>query len=159
MYRTYRPKEVVFNYAGATLEGWEDITVSRNMEQARQVQGIWGKPTKISNYANTSATVRVTVSYGSETNKILAMLVELDRQMRGGVKFNLFLRDMAGDGIVFESSEAYLEGMAEESWTGSAGSKTWTFLCDTSKWDLTSESTSTDSLVEQFLSLLDRSED
>ena len=75
--------------------------------------------------------------------------------MKGGVKFNLYLKDMAGDGIVFESSEAYLEGMAEESWTGTAGSKTWTFLCDTSKWDLTSADTSSDSLVDQFLTLFE----
>lgn len=154
MERTYRPKEVVFNYAGATLEGWEDITVSRNMEQARQVQGIFGKATKVSNYANTTATVKVTVSYGSVTNKILTMLVDLDRQMRGGVKFNLLLKDVSGDGIVFESSEAYLEGMAEENWTGTAGSRTWTFLCDSSKWDDTAEVSSKDSLVSQFLNLI-----
>ena len=154
MYRTYNPRQVIFIYGGGILEGWENITVKRNVPQAKQVQGIWGKTTKVSNYQNTSATVEITVSYGSETNRIFTELVELDRERKGGVKLTLSLKDAEGDGVEFTSPDAYLEGMPEESWSGTAGSKTWRFFCDSSSWRLSSEAKSTDSLADTILSAL-----
>lgn len=154
MHRTYNPKQVILTYAGANLEGWESITVKRNSPQSKQIPGIWGKSTKITNYQDTSATLDITVAYGSETNKIFAMLVELDAEMQGGVKLNILLKDAQGDGIQFSSADAYLEGMPEEGWSGSAGSKTWKILCDTSDWRLSSDPTSDDSLIDKVLSLL-----
>ena len=152
MFRTYKPKDVILQCAGGKIEGWEDISISMNSEQARQVKGIFGKYSKVSNHADTAATIRVTVSYGSETNKVFTLLAELDRKYFGGTRFNVLMKDSSGDGVVFESSEAYLQGMPEESWSGSAGSKTWVILCDSSKWTLSGESTPTESIVDDILS-------
>lgn len=154
MHRTYNPKEVVMYVGDGQVEGWDSIVIRRNVPQARQVQGIWGKPVKISNYQNTSCTLEITLAYGSETNTLFTQFVELDLRYQGGIKLNVTLRDLQGDGLVFTSNTAYMEGMPEESFSSSSGTKVWRIFCDTSDWRISTDKTSDEPLTEIVLSAL-----
>jgi len=129
--KTYAPDEVFLTFGGATVEGWESITVRRSSSEFKTVKGIRGKNTRISD-PNTHSTIEIACHQTSMTNQILTRVVELDVNTQG-VRLEVSLKDSSG-WEVFSSEEAYVLRSADRGYRVDMGTRLWTIECLNSRW-------------------------
>ena len=125
---TYAPSEVVLTFAGQKVEGWTSINITRNAQMARQIRGIRGKHTKVTNRKDTSCTITLTCDQTSETNTLLSRILEVEKQY-GTVRLEIMLKDTGG-GSVFKTNEAYLGGYPSITYSAGLEGREWIIYCD-----------------------------
>lgn len=127
---TYTPAHVTLTFAGHVVEGWENITVRRNVQGFRHIQGIRGSGTRV-RVKDSSAQLQIEVVQTSNTNTILSQIHQLDLSQGTG-RLELMLRDPDGD-YVFQSNTGYVAGYPESGFSGDIQTRTWTINCQSSQ--------------------------
>lgn len=130
--KTYSPRDVTLAFSGYVLTGWNTITISRNTNAYTPIRGIRGKNTRVRN-ADTSATISFSCLQTSEANDILSSIHSIDIAT-GSARIELTLKDSSGTSI-FSSTEAFIQGFPEATFSGEFSYRVWTINC------LTTEST------------------
>lgn len=128
--QTYSPSMVVLTFGGYTAQGWDSITIDRDLPSFRQINGIRGKNTRV-RVSNTSATITLRVPHTSQLNSIFNEIVRLDEQY-GTARINLMIKDLLGTEI-FKTEDAYIERPASVSFDSDVGDREWILRCMTSE--------------------------
>ena len=129
--RTYAPENVFLTFGGAVVEGWNSMTVTRQVPVFRSVKGIRGKNTRVRD-TNSASTIEIICDATSMTNQIFQMIVEADT-VSGAGRIELTLTDNSGF-EVFYSGEAFITGPAERGYGSEVGDRKWTIECLNSRW-------------------------
>lgn len=124
---TYSPKDVSFIIGGYALTGWGSITISRNSQVYTQVKGIRGKNTRYRN-TDTSATITVSILQTEDANDILSSIVDADYTFGTG-RIAITIKDGSGKTLI-SSSEAFISGYPETTFSGGFEYRNWTILCN-----------------------------
>ncbi|MNY49372.1 hypothetical protein D3C86_1847880 [compost metagenome] len=96
------------------------------------VRGIRGKNTRVRN-SDTSATISFSCLQTSEANDVMSQIHAIDIAT-GSARIELTLKDSSGTSI-FSSTEAYVVGYPESTFSGDFSYRVWSINC------LTTEST------------------
>lgn len=128
---TYAPDEVYLTFGGYIVEGWNSITLSKQVPTFTTIQGVRGKNTRVRN-KNSHSNITVSCDMTSEVNAILSSIVSIDRST-GGACLNLSLIDGSGQ-EVFSSNEAYVQDDADRTYDNTISERVWTIECLTSRW-------------------------
>ena len=131
--REYSPSEVVMTFGGYRVEGWERIVIKRIHPSFRFVAGIRGQNTRVS-LGNSAAEVEVILTQTSPTNSVFAQIVALDEQYGTG-RIELTIKDVLS-GEKFQSTQAYLESPAEQSFSSDISERSWKLVCLSSNSDM-----------------------
>lgn len=127
---TYVPSLVTMLINGYQIEGWNSISIQKNVENFKQVRGIRGKNTRIRN-KDTSAVITVTCPQTEYVNEVLSRAVEVD-MLTGNARLEITLKDGAG-ATVFSTTTAYVAGWSDVSYGTSLSDNSWKIFCDESK--------------------------
>lgn len=123
---TYSPEAVILTLGGASLTGWNSISISRDSAQFNVIKGIRGKHTRVRSYDN-SATIVIDLPMSSEWNYIFSQIVTQDVNSTTG-RCEILLKDTSGNSI-FKTSEAYVTRYADVTFDVSISSRVWTIQC------------------------------
>lgn len=126
---TYTPEHITLTIAGYRVDGWENISVSRNAQSFRHIPGIRGSGTRVRN-RDSSAVITLEVVQTSNTNTILSQIHQLDLSQGTG-RLELMLRDADGD-YVFQSNTGYVAGYPESGFSADIQTRVWTINCQSS---------------------------
>lgn len=147
--REYSPSDVIMTFGGARVEGWERISVKRLLPSFQMVSGIRGVNGR-KRLNNTSAEIDIVLSQTSPTNTIFSQIVEVD-EMYGTARIEVTLKDVLS-GEKFQSTEAFLERPADQSFSSDVSERTWKMICLSSKSTMGSGG-ALGSLVDRAVSL------
>lgn len=143
---TYSPEYVDLVIGGYKVIGWNTISVQRNSRMFTTVNGIRGKNTRTKN-TDTSATISISITRTSPVNSVFSEVVRQDELYCTG-RLQILLRDRLGTSVV-SSSEAYLDGYADDSFTSELNDRVWTINClSTDTWNIGGSEQSQESLFQ-----------
>jgi hypothetical protein len=125
---TYSPSDVKLVISGYTLTGWDKITIARSSQVFRPIRGIRGKHARAETL-DSSANLAISLVQTSLSNLVLSSILEADSS-NGTARLDLLLKDNSGNSR-FQSSEAYIVGYPETSFSGGFEYRTWRFFCQT----------------------------
>jgi hypothetical protein len=123
---TYSPSDVVFTMGGATLSGWDRITIKRNSPSYKMVRGIRGKNTRIKN-PDTSATIEVVLTSTSESNQLFRNILDQDEKFGTG-RLEISIKDTFGT-EVFNTIEGYISSHPDIGYEPDISTRGWTIEC------------------------------
>lgn len=149
--KTYSPSDVIITFGGASVSGWEKITITRTIPSFKMVEGIRGKNTRIK-LNNSAATVDIELTQTSDMNSVFSQIVAQDERTGTG-RIEITIRDVMG-GEIFSSMQGYLEAPATKTYEGEISSRTWKLVCLSSSSEQGS-GWSLGSLVDKVTSLFD----
>lgn len=144
---TYAPDSVFLTVGGANVEGWNKITVRRSSPEFTTVRGIRGKHTRVRNKDGHSI-ITVELDQTSKWNSIMKSILAKDLAS-GGCRIELQLSDRSG-GEVFSSTEAFLRGSSERTYTKDISPRTWVFECLDGDWGSQGSAGLIDSIFSMF---------
>lgn len=123
---TYSPEAVILTLGGASLTGWNSISITRDSDQFTVIKGIRGKHTRSRNYDN-SATIVLELPFSSEWNYILSQILTQDGETATG-RCEILLKDNSGRSI-FKTTQAYVRKFADVTFDMTISSRIWTIQC------------------------------
>lgn len=144
---TYSPSDVTITFGGYTLQGWDSISIRRQLPSFRQVNGIRGKNSRI-RVRNTAAEILIELPQTSEANYVFQKIVELDEQIGTG-RIAITVKDALGS-EVFSSSDAFIEGPADRQYNDSISGRTWKINCLTSTYSASESQWSLESIFSSI---------
>lgn len=124
--KTYAPDEVYLTFGGYTVEGWNSISLQKQIPTFSTIQGIRGKNTRIRN-KNSHSIITISCDLTSDLNSILSSIVTVDRAT-GGAALSLSLIDGSG-GEVFSSTEAYVSDESDRTYDNTVSERKWVIEC------------------------------
>lgn len=143
---TYSPESVDLIISGYKVIGWNSISAQRNTKSFTPVSGIRGKNTRIFN-KDTSATVSISVARTSPVSTVFSEVVRQD-SLYGTGRLQVFIRDRLGVSLI-ESSEAYIEGYADDVFGAEINDRVWTIHClSTDNWNVGGNEQAQETLLE-----------
>lgn len=142
--KTYSPSKISLVISGYVVEGWTSITLEKKAPTFKQIEGIRGKNTRVK-VGDNSSILQITVPITSDLNTILSKILLFDMETGNG-RINILVRDYL-NGEVFESSDAYISGDADRSYTGDIPDRSWEIICMNSRWSHSSSNWSLDALI------------
>lgn len=123
---TYVPSKVVIEISGYRVQGHTSVSVSLDNPTFRTVRGIRGRNTRVRD-KNTSGVLKLEILQTSQTNDLFSNIVQQDL-LYGTGRLVVKVKDESGSSLFF-CDNAYLEGFPELSYSGQAGTRTWTINC------------------------------
>lgn len=144
---TYTPSDVFLVIGGISVEGWNTISVLRQIQENRFIQGIRGKNTRVRN-KNSHASIEVSLDMTSNTNRIFTEIVALDQETGAG-RLEISLVDKSGT-EVFSSNQAYIQGTAKRDYDSSNSPRVWVIECLTSRFSDGGGSTITENVFDML---------
>lgn len=126
---TYVPSNVVVLICGWQVEGWNEITITRNSPTMKQIRGIRGKNTR-THILDTSATITLSIPQTEYSNNTLSTMAFLDAK-NGTARLELFILDSTSTSE-FTTSTAYITGFPEVRYNGELTERVWTIQCEDS---------------------------
>lgn len=149
---TYSPTEVTLTFGGYPLTGWNTISIKKSQPFYNTVRGIRGKNTRYRNI-DTSATISFSCLQTGEANDIMSEIHRKDFTFGTG-RISLTLKDNSGNSL-FHSSEAFIEGFPETTYSGQFEYRVWTIVCLTVKeWNTGGNSIAPNSLFNKTTSFI-----
>lgn len=147
---TYSPSEVILTFGGYSVSGWDSISVTKPTKEFTVVKGIRGKNTRIRN-RDSHATITLQCPQTSQVNQILTSVLFAD-EVTGNGRLEISLIDGSGN-EVFTSSEAFVSGNADRSYSNSESDRVWTIECLVSRWGDINRSFSADNILDTIMNL------
>lgn len=145
---TYSPEYVDLIISGYKVIGWNTITLQRTVKAFTTVNGIGGKNTRVRN-KDSSASMSISIVRTSPVNSVFSEVVRQDEQYGTG-RLTVFLRDRLGTTLI-KSSEAYLDGYADDSLTSDLNDRIWTINClSVDNWNVGGSEQSQESLFQSI---------
>ena len=124
--KTFNPADVMFSLGGATIVGWNSISIKRDSPPFTVKKGIRGKHTRIRSY-DTSATITISLPQISDWNDVFSSIVTQDTESATG-RCEIMLQDYSGSSL-FSSTQAYVVDYAETTFDSSIQARAWTIQC------------------------------
>lgn len=145
---TYSPSDITLIISGYQIEGWSNITVTRNSPRFREIKGMRGKNTRCPEL-DTSASVTLNIMQTEVANQVFSKILSLDSQYRTG-RLTVTLKDTFGESV-FNSIEAYIPTDAATTYTNDIEYRSWTIQCQsTQSYDIGGNTKSFQSLLDLF---------
>lgn len=131
---TYSPADIVLVVSGFQIEGWSNISLTRNAPRFREIQGIRGKNTRCEEL-NTSATLSISIMQTEIANEVFSTILDLDSQYKTG-RLTITLKDTFGESV-FNSVDAYIGSDPVITYSNDIEYRNWTITCESTQgWEL-----------------------
>jgi hypothetical protein len=127
---TYSPAAVSCTFGGIILEGWDSISITKDVPDFKTIMGIRGKNTRVAS-KNSAATIQVELVQSSYINEVFGAILKADRN-RGDMRIQILIKDILGSEI-FVSDDTYVEGAAEREYSADMGTRRWVLKCLSSR--------------------------
>lgn len=121
---TYSPKDVDIAIAGFNIDGWDSITISRNVENTSKNISADGR-LGLTKSADQTGSCEVEVQQqNSPVNAFFAAIQTAQDAASDVTRFDLTISDKSG-GVLCYLNQAFLDMPANQDLAAEAGSRTW----------------------------------
>lgn len=127
MYEVYSPTDVDIAIGGVNIDGWDSITISKDVDNTTRNIGADG-PVGITYTANQTGMFELEVQQqNSPVNRMCAAWQQAQDLNHRPVYADVTVTEKSG-GVLSYMKNCYLDSPAEQGLTAEAGSRTWGFF-------------------------------
>jgi len=135
MVRTYDPRQVIISLGPHVVHGYSDgtfVNIEAHGDGVSKEVGADGEVVRSINPDET-ATITLTVQYGSSTTPFAQQQYDMDRDTHGEGLFPVLIKDLRG-GHVFSAEEAWIENTIAREFGYEASDREITIATGKAKW-------------------------
>lgn len=148
---TYVPSNVILVISGWQVQGWNEISVTRNAPGFKQIRGIRGKNTRTRMH-DTGATLTIRVPQTEDMNEVMSAIHDADLE-EGTARLEIMLAEVTGNSF-FSTATGYITAYPELTYTGDMSERVWTIVCDESSFQVGSARSAAVGIVQNGVSRL-----
>jgi hypothetical protein len=129
MSKTYSPKDVDISFGPFNIDGWENVSISRNSDNTSHNQSADGV-TSYTKIADSTGMMELEVQQQNDSvNAYLAAIQKLQEESDDLLFFDATITDKSG-GVFAYANSCHLQKSANQDLAAEAGSRTWTFFIE-----------------------------